>query len=53
MVFDGSKIDSVVEFKVPNGGYAVLDSEGRILAYNKRGVPHGNDWDYVRSDCRK
>lgn len=49
--------ESVPDFlethNLSNGGCAVLDSNNRLIAYNKRGEPDGNNWDWVRKDCRK
>tara|TARA_R110000824_G_scaffold305219_5_gene493073 strand:- start:940 stop:1140 length:201 start_codon:yes stop_codon:yes gene_type:complete len=35
-----------------NGGVAVIDICGKMVAYNKIGEPNGNNWDYVRKDYR-
>lgn len=43
----------IVEHTLPNGGIAVLDNNNRIACYNKKGVPNGNNWDYVKGEYRK
>jgi hypothetical protein len=49
-----AKLSKNVEMlAVPNGGVAVLDTDGRMVAYNKVGEPDGNNWDWVRKDCQK
>lgn len=55
MIFDGSKVDTdeIREYNLPNGACAVLDSNDKIVAYNRNGVPDRNDWSWVRKDCQK
>jgi hypothetical protein len=55
MILNGSSEsvpDSLETHNLSNGGCAVLDSNNRLIAYNKRGEPDGNNWDWVRKDCR-
>ena len=48
-----ANIEEVIVHDVPNGGRAVLDADNKIIAYNKSGDPDGNNWSYVRADCRR
>lgn len=56
MILDISKAnvpDFLKVHSLPNGGEAVLDVNNKMIAYNKNGGPDGNNWDWVRKDCRK
>jgi hypothetical protein len=46
-----SLVDNV--FTLRGGEGVILDNDGRLVAYNKNGVPADGQWDWVRIDCRK
>ena len=47
-----SKFDIYSE-SLPNSGSAVLDDEGKMIAYNLVGTARTHDWDWVRKDFQK
>lgn len=55
MIFDPSQLNvgNIKIHTLPNGGAAVLDEHDKLAAYNKAGEPDGNDWSWVRKDCKK
>ena len=54
MLYDSNVLNNETTsvHNVPNGGVAILDSNDKLVAYNKSGEPNGS-WDWVRQDCRK
>ncbi len=60
MILDIKKADKDSKFDIysetlPNGGSAVLDDDGKLIAYSRVGSVTGNhnDWDWVRKDFQK
>jgi hypothetical protein len=39
-------------YTLPNKAVAIIDMDNKLVAYNKNGEPDGNNWDWVRKDCK-